>query len=201
MKCLIFLSLLTLCACARSIPVVPPTLTFDQQLFIDEGIHCPDLMLHDADAPMPDCETVVAALRRGRTDAATFYPRAVDVKLNVVSLYATKQVWSAAEDFPRMPLGPMALTLGTSIQYAFPEALEHEFVHVVATLLDGQRRRTDEAIMNPLDADQLALGFVFFKDITCHNTTDDPFGHGLSLSASGRAGCIRPYAGPKGNIK
>lgn len=194
MKRLAILLILPLLACHKSVLITPPE-TFEAMVLRTEGITCSDLTAHEDGAPQNTCQQVYDPLVRGRVRAVALYPAAKDIKLSAFSYWQTKQVWNDTEPFPRMNTGAMALTSNTQIQYAFPETLEHEIVHGIVFLLDGQKMRTQEAIDNPKDADQKANGFIHFHDITCHNTSDDPFGDGTSVSSSGRASCMRPYSG------
>ncbi len=199
----LLLSSLLLTACAKHVAVVPPVPveTYDQFLVRTEGVDCPTLTAHDLDAPIPDCHKMVDAIKRGRVLAAQkFGAAAVNaIKMSSTNFWQTQVVWNANENFPRMKdLGAMAETFEYGyIFYAFPETLEHEWVHRVYMLLEGNVPRTQTALDAPQDADQKAYGFTYERSITCHKTTDDPIiDQRPSLSSSGRAGCENPYSGP-----
>ncbi len=184
--------------------VVPPAPveTYDQFLKRTEGVTCAVITAHDMNAPIPDCHKIVDAINRGRVLATQKFGTAAvaAVKLSSISFWQTQLVWNANEGFPRIKdIGSMAETLvvGNSIMYAFEETIEHEWVHWVYFVLEGNVPRTQSAIDAQQDADQKANGYIYEKDITCHKTTDDPIVDArVSLSVSGRAGCINPYSGP-----
>lgn len=203
----LLLLLLILAGCAHKTPVQPPE-TFEQFLLRTEGATCAQLTGYDestgpySGVPKPDCETNARVLMDGRALAKTVYPDADTVKLSQITPLQTQLSWNTSEPFPRMASGalPGAMAITDSVTcsyiwYAFPATLRHEMTHVVGCLLDRFHRRTEEAIHLAKDADQADRQFIY--EINCHNTSDDRFGDGTSISRSGRAGCVPPYSGPK----
>lgn len=161
-----------------------------------EGVTCDDLTRHDDGAPVPDCKKVYGAWVRGRDRVVKEFPEAIDVKMSTVTFWQTKVYFNPDEQFPRMlNVGAMAETLwyADDIIYAFEETIEHEATHWIMYLINGTEHRTQAAIDLPRDVDQVM--WQYLKEIACHNTSDDPFGDGFSMSKSGRAGCIRMYNG------
>lgn len=176
-----------------------PAETFEQMLQRTEGVTIAGLTGHDSAVDAPDPKKLYDAFVRGRNRVAKLYPQATSIQMSALTFFRTALMWNAGESFPRMANGPAAgaiadTAMGTFIYYAFEEAVEHETVHALMCIVDGAQKRTPAAIDNPKDADQAGNTNVW--QIACHNTSDDPFGGGLSISVSGRAGCILPYSGP-----
>lgn len=206
MKRLLLLSLFVLASCAHRVVVAAPAVpvpslvpeTYDQFMFRTEGVDCPTVTVHDVGAPVPDCKKMHDAFDRGRTNLVNkgFPLAATLLKMSGVNFWQTQLVWNETEAFPRMKdLGAMAeyLSFANSIFFAFEECIEHEVQHWGLLLMDGQEARTPEAIALLKDADQSQWGYIW--QVPCHNTSDDRFGDGTSLSISGRAGCVQPYSG------
>ncbi len=188
--------LLLLPSCSHNV-LVPQPETYSQFMVRTEGVDCAAVTAHDTGAPVPDCVKLHDAFARGRALVAAKYPEAVNVKMGPVNFWQTQLMWNAGEAFPRMKgNGAMAQTItwASTIQYAFEESVEHEAVHWIMFQIRPDLMRTAEAIAK--DADQ--AGFDRIYQITCHLTSDDPFGiPGTSISVSGRAGCISvAYSGP-----
>ena len=202
-KYLILLFLLT--SCGHNVVVNPPAPppppeTYDQFLMRTESTTCAQLTWKLAEAPDPDCHKIVEALTRGRNRATRLYPEAANFRFGSIFLWQTPIVWNTREVFPRIAsgfgVGAAAVTYPCiTIYYAFEDTLEHEIIHTIVCSLDGGWMRTQEALDDPRDADQ--KDFKYIWDITCHNTSDDPFGDGTSISISGRASCIESYTGTK----
>ncbi len=188
------------CGNKSSSPIPQPSSeTYDQFLVRTEGVNCAQITAHDIGAPIPDCKKMHDAFDRGRTNLINkgFPQAATMLKMSGVSFWQTQQVWNPNEVFPRMKdLGAMAefLPLENTIFFAFEECIQHEVQHWGLLLLDGQEMRMPDAIALPKDADQANWDHIW--QIACHDTSDDRFGDGTSLSVSGRAGCVEPYSRP-----
>ena len=194
---------LTSCRHDGILPNVPETL--DQRLQRTEGLTCEWLTGHDpTDDLVPDCLKIVAAWERGKARVVKIYPDATNIKMGAVQFYRPKLYWVQDKVYPLIdllggtnsipyysrgytsPSGPILITC------SYEECYEHETVHALVRLLDGERRRKDADIQ----ADSgVAAGYplTYFYQILCHNTPDDSVGDG---PPGKRDGCVLSYSGP-----
>jgi len=183
-----------------TIPDPVPVETFEQRLIRTEGVSCAEITAAHSGEP-PSCERIVAAWERGKARVAALYPAAANVRMSAFWFYRPELVYHESKPYPLIydylnpdgtpheyKRGDFSTAVVPQMLFSYPEVVEHEAVHALTWLLDGQRIRTPEAIA----ADQggvtvFGLPYYWYL-ITCHGTPDDPFGE-----PGNRGSCTQPY--------
>lgn len=195
---------------SKHVDARPPQLaaeTFCDMVYRTEGLTCEQLAAADTSdgTPAPDPREIYDQWNQARQDVARINAAALNVRMDVVWPYRPKLYWIDGKAYPLVSKTGLASdpqyvratvndTVPALVQYAWPELLRHEFIHIIARIVFGQERRTAEAIAeDPGQEWYDGPPFEYLWQVTCHNTPDDPFGEG---PARKRDGCIGPYAGP-----
>lgn len=205
MKKILVAVVLLLQACsdkAAPTPTPAPVVeTFEQMLARTEFTTCAQVVYHDyGDAP--DCRKIYDAWHRGKAKVAKQHPSGnLDWSMGIVSFYRPRLLQVPEKPYPMIadiagnPRGVTYLSGGVQIVYAYEETIEHEAIHALTFLVEGNVPRTPEAIaadMGGYTKDQFQFLETFPRYlIMCHGTTDDLYG-----VRGDRASCAQPFSGP-----